>query len=213
VCWWLSRCWRAPHNFGQNCRGRSEVLGLTLRNFLAPFQRLPDDFVFVRAGELLQKSLATFPINERGERTALRTAPGVQLDRKVPLSQSSVASAMVICPYWGRCGINMAVTFLDLAKHLSVSARSGIDLHRSEVLSFVPTPSLAKPALQKFSVKSREISAINSESPALRLKCAHKLACIDRGDWCSQFRRLLFPPAENTRQVDYNFYKIRPFET
>ena len=46
VCWWLSRCWRAPHNFGQNCRGRSEVLGLTLRNFLAPFQRLPDDFVF-----------------------------------------------------------------------------------------------------------------------------------------------------------------------
>src|ERR1700730_13303190 len=41
VCWWLSRCWRAPHNFGQNCRRRSEVLGFTLRNFLAPFQRLP----------------------------------------------------------------------------------------------------------------------------------------------------------------------------
>src|SRR5260370_32736857 len=63
--------------------GRSEVLGLTLRNFLAPFQRLPDDFVFVRAGELPQKSLATFLINERSEPTALRTAPGVQLDRKV----------------------------------------------------------------------------------------------------------------------------------
>src|SRR5260370_8149539 len=75
--------WRAPHNFGQTCRGRSEVLGLTLRNFLAPFQRLPDDFVFVRAGELPQKSLATFLINERSEPTALRTAPGVQLDRKV----------------------------------------------------------------------------------------------------------------------------------
>jgi hypothetical protein len=73
----------ALDNFGQNCRGRSEVLGLTLRNFLAPFQRLPDDFVFVRAGELPQKSLATFLINERSERTALRAAPGVQLDRKV----------------------------------------------------------------------------------------------------------------------------------
>jgi hypothetical protein len=90
VCWWLSRCWRAPHNFGQNCRGRSEVLGLTLRNFLAPFQRLPDDFVFVRAGELLQKSLATFLINERSEPTALRTAPGVQLDRKVAVINAAL---------------------------------------------------------------------------------------------------------------------------
>ena len=90
VCWWLSRCWRAPHNFGQNCRGRSEVLGLTLRNFLAPFQRLPDDFAFVRAGEFLQKSLATFLINERSERTALRTAPGVQLDRKVAVINAAL---------------------------------------------------------------------------------------------------------------------------
>jgi len=90
VCWWLSRCWRAPHNFGQNCRGRSEVLGLTVRNFLAPFQRLPDDFVFVRAGELLQKSLATFLINERSEPTALRTAPGVRLDRKVAVINAAL---------------------------------------------------------------------------------------------------------------------------
>jgi len=90
VCWWLSRCWRAPHNFGQNCRGRSEVLGFTLRNFLAPFQRLPDDFVFVRAGELPQKSLATFLINERSEPTALRTAPGVQLDRKVAVINAAL---------------------------------------------------------------------------------------------------------------------------
>ena len=88
--WWLSRCWRAPHNFGQNCRDRSEVLGLTLRNFLAPFQRLPDDFAFVRAGELLQKSLATFLINERSEPTALRTAPGVQLDRKVAVINAAL---------------------------------------------------------------------------------------------------------------------------
>src|SRR6266404_5180969 len=90
VRWWLSRCWRAPHNFGQNCRGRSEVLGLTLRKFLAPFQRLPDDFVFVRAGELLQKSLATFLINERSERTALRTPPGVQLNRKVAVINAAL---------------------------------------------------------------------------------------------------------------------------
>jgi hypothetical protein len=76
--------------FGQNCRGRSEVLGLTLRNFLAPFQRLPDDFVFVRAGELLQKSLATFLINERSEPTALSTAPGVQLDRKVAVINAAL---------------------------------------------------------------------------------------------------------------------------
>ncbi len=90
MCWWLSRCWRAPHNFGRNCRGRSEVLGLTLRNFLAPFQRLPDDFAFVRAGEFLQKSLATFLINERSEPTALRTAPGVQLDRKVAVINAAL---------------------------------------------------------------------------------------------------------------------------
>jgi hypothetical protein len=51
---------------------------------------LPDDFVFIRAGELLQKSLATFLINERSERTALRTAPGVQLDRKVAVINAAL---------------------------------------------------------------------------------------------------------------------------
>jgi hypothetical protein len=51
---------------------------------------LPDDFVFVRAGELLQKSLATFLINERSEPTALRTAPGVQLDRKVAVINAAL---------------------------------------------------------------------------------------------------------------------------
>jgi hypothetical protein len=50
--------------------------------FLAPFQRLPDDFVFVRASEMLQESLANFLVNKHGECTGLRTPPGVQLDRK-----------------------------------------------------------------------------------------------------------------------------------
>ena len=61
-----------------------------MRIFFAPFQRLPDDFVFVRAGELLQKSLATFLINERSERTALRTPPGVQLNRKVAVINAAL---------------------------------------------------------------------------------------------------------------------------
>ncbi len=51
---------------------------------------MPDDFVFVRAGELPQKSLATFLINERSERTALRIAPGVQLDRKVAVINAAL---------------------------------------------------------------------------------------------------------------------------
>ena len=39
---------------------------------------------------MLQKSLATFLINERSERTALRTAPGVQLDRKVAVINAAL---------------------------------------------------------------------------------------------------------------------------
>src|SRR5258707_4253457 len=68
----------------------SKVLGQASRILIAPFQRLPDDFVFVRAGELPQKSLATFLINERSERTALRIAPGVQLDRKVAVINAAL---------------------------------------------------------------------------------------------------------------------------
>jgi hypothetical protein len=60
-----------------------------------------------------------------------------------------------------------AVTFFDLAKHLSVSTCSSIDFHSSEILPFVPTPPLAKPAVLEFSVKVRKISAIDSKSPAL----------------------------------------------
>jgi hypothetical protein len=50
---------------------------------IAPEQRLTDDLILVRAGEMPQKSLASSFVNERGERTALRTSPSVQLDRKM----------------------------------------------------------------------------------------------------------------------------------
>jgi hypothetical protein len=50
------------------------------RIILAPFQRLPDDLVLVRASELLQESLASFVVNER---SAFRITPSVQLDRKM----------------------------------------------------------------------------------------------------------------------------------
>jgi len=54
-----------------------------LRILLAPFQRLPDDLVLVRTSEMPQNSLASFPVNERSERTAFRISPSLQLDRKM----------------------------------------------------------------------------------------------------------------------------------
>jgi hypothetical protein len=69
---------------------RQATPGQTLRILLAPFQRLTDDFVLIRAGESLQKSLATFVINKRSERRALRTPPSVQLDRKVAVINAAL---------------------------------------------------------------------------------------------------------------------------
>jgi len=57
---------------------------------LAPFQRLPDDFGFIRGCEMPQKSLANFLVNEHGECTALRMPPSVQLDRKMALIDASL---------------------------------------------------------------------------------------------------------------------------
>jgi hypothetical protein len=54
-----------------------------LRILLTPFQRLPDDLVLVRASEMPQNSLASFPVNERSERRAFRISPSLQLDRKM----------------------------------------------------------------------------------------------------------------------------------
>jgi len=73
-----------------NRRNRLSFLGQTLQILLAPFQRLPDDFVLIRAGEMPQKSLANFFVNEHGECTVLRTPPGVQLDRKMTLIDASL---------------------------------------------------------------------------------------------------------------------------
>jgi hypothetical protein len=75
---------------GNDAGGRSVCLGMAWQAMpnracalilLAPFKRLPDDFVLIRAGEMPQKSLANFFVNEHGECTSLRTPPGVQLDR------------------------------------------------------------------------------------------------------------------------------------
>jgi hypothetical protein len=60
-----------------------KVLGRTSRILLAPDKRLTDDFVLIRAGEMPQKALTSFLINERSECTALLIPPSVQLDRKV----------------------------------------------------------------------------------------------------------------------------------
>jgi hypothetical protein len=48
--------------------------------FFAPFQRLLNDFVFIRTREMSQKSPGCFLVNERSERTPVRGAPGVQFD-------------------------------------------------------------------------------------------------------------------------------------
>jgi hypothetical protein len=47
---------------------------------LAPFQRLPDDFVLIRAGEMPQEPVGGLLVNERGKASAFRPSPGVQLD-------------------------------------------------------------------------------------------------------------------------------------
>jgi hypothetical protein len=47
---------------------------------LAPGQRLADHFVLIRASEMPQESLGALLANERGEASAIRPSPGVQLD-------------------------------------------------------------------------------------------------------------------------------------
>jgi hypothetical protein len=71
------------HSASREQGAEYSVFDRTLGIFLAPFQRLPDEFVLVRASKMTQKSLASFLVNEHSERTAFRTSPSVQLDRKV----------------------------------------------------------------------------------------------------------------------------------
>jgi hypothetical protein len=81
------RCLIRPHPWPEFAHGdvdhSEEILGQASRILIAPDQRLTDDLVPIRAGEMPQKSLASHFENERGERTALRTSPSVQLDRKM----------------------------------------------------------------------------------------------------------------------------------
>jgi hypothetical protein len=74
-------------------RNRLYSFGQTLRILLAPFQRLPDDFVFVRAREIPQPPLARSLVDKRGKGRSLRAPPGVQLDRNsLPFNALSLKS-------------------------------------------------------------------------------------------------------------------------
>jgi len=80
----------APSDPGESCRTRNpefvpvtptirEVLGRASRVLIAPNQRLTDDLVLIRAGEMPQKSLASF-VNERSKTSAFWAPPNVQLN-------------------------------------------------------------------------------------------------------------------------------------
>src|SRR6266550_6918165 len=57
---------------------------------LAPLHRLTDRFVFVGPGDMPQKPLANFLVNEHGECAALRMPPSVQFHRKMALIDASL---------------------------------------------------------------------------------------------------------------------------
>jgi hypothetical protein len=57
---------------------------------LTPHQSLTDDFVLIRAGEMPQKSLASFFINERGKTSVFPAPPGVQLNHILAMIDASL---------------------------------------------------------------------------------------------------------------------------
>jgi len=67
-----------------------KAFGQTLRILLAPDQRLPDHFVFIRAGEVPQEPFGFFCINECRKRTSFSALPGVQLDQMVTVINASL---------------------------------------------------------------------------------------------------------------------------
>jgi len=69
---------------------RSEVVRQTSRILIAPGPRLTDDFVLIRAGEMPQKSLANFFVNERGKASAFWAPPGVQLNHILAVIDASL---------------------------------------------------------------------------------------------------------------------------
>jgi hypothetical protein len=50
---------------------------------VAPSQRFADDLALIRAGEMPQKPITNFLVNEGSKHIHLRTSPNVQLDRKM----------------------------------------------------------------------------------------------------------------------------------
>ncbi len=66
------------------------VLAQTSRILLTPDPRLTDDFVLIRAGEMPQKSLANFFVNERGKASAFWAPPGVQLNHILAVIDASL---------------------------------------------------------------------------------------------------------------------------
>jgi hypothetical protein len=57
---------------------------------LAPLQRLPDHFVFIRAGEMSQEPFGDLIINERRKRTDVCSPPSVQLDQVMAMVEASL---------------------------------------------------------------------------------------------------------------------------
>jgi hypothetical protein len=57
---------------------RSEVLGQALRILIAPSQRLPDDFVFVRTREIPQPPLARSLVDSSARRATRSKFPPIQ---------------------------------------------------------------------------------------------------------------------------------------
>jgi len=77
--------------FSADCRGSfKKFLGQISRILLAPDKRLTDDFVLIRAGEMPQKSLASFFVNERGKASAFWAPPGVQLNHILAVIDASL---------------------------------------------------------------------------------------------------------------------------
>jgi hypothetical protein len=63
---------------------------------LAPDQRLPDHFVFIRAGEVPQEPFGAFRINERRKRTSFCAPPGAQLDQMLTVTDASLKRSRVL---------------------------------------------------------------------------------------------------------------------
>jgi hypothetical protein len=69
---------------------KSEVPGRASRVLIAPNQRLTNDLVRIRAGEMPQKSLASLFENERRKASAFRAQPGVQLNHIVAVVDAAL---------------------------------------------------------------------------------------------------------------------------